>query len=98
LFNNLVGVAAPTGANASQAEAYNFYRTNEVPYDQTNNAIAALGKVDWNINDAMKKGELFCTFHSAEIFLNHITSPVRDRFVLAPEFKVTAVRIEKTTL
>jgi formate dehydrogenase major subunit len=48
-----------------------------------------------HINDAMKKGELFCTFHSPDIFLNHITSPYRDRFVLAPEFKVTAVRIEK---
>lgn len=52
-------------------------------------------KIPVHINDAMKKGELFCTFHSPEIFLNHITSPVRDRFVLAPEFKVTAVRIEK---
>jgi len=48
------------------------------------------------INDRVKRGELFCTFHAPEIFLNHITSPVRDRFVLAPEFKVTAVRIEKT--
>lgn len=52
-------------------------------------------KIPVHINDAMKKGELFCTFHSPEIFLNHITSPVRDRFVLAPEFKVTAVRLEK---
>jgi len=52
LFSNLVGVAAPTGVNASQAEGYNFYRANEVPFEQTNNAIALLGKVDWNINDA----------------------------------------------
>ena len=47
------------------------------------------------INERVKQGELFCTFHMPEIFLNHITSPYRDRFVLAPEFKVTAVRIEK---
>lgn len=52
-------------------------------------------KMPVQINDRVKRGELFCTFHSPEIFLNHITSPVRDRFVLAPEFKVTAVRIEK---
>lgn len=52
-------------------------------------------KLPVHVNDAVRKGELFCTFHSPEIFLNHITSPVRDRFVLAPEFKVTAVRIEK---
>jgi formate dehydrogenase major subunit len=52
-------------------------------------------KMPVQINNRVKKGELFCTFHSPEIFLNHITSPYRDRFVLAPEFKVTAVRIEK---
>ena len=52
LFSNLVGLAVPSGVNASQAEGYNFYRTNEVPFQQTNNAIALLGKVDWNINDA----------------------------------------------
>ena len=48
-----------------------------------------------HVNDAMKRGELFATFHSPEIFLNYVTSPVRDRFVLAPEYKVTAVRVEK---
>ena len=52
LFSNLIGAAAPSGPNASQAEGYNFYRSNEVPYDQTNNAIALLGKIDWNINDS----------------------------------------------
>ena len=52
LFSNLVGVAVPTGVNASQAEGYSFYRNNEVGFEQTNNAIALLGKIDWNINDA----------------------------------------------
>jgi len=52
-------------------------------------------KMPVQTNDRVKKGELFCTFLSPEIFLNRITSPYRDRFVLAPEFKVTAVRIEK---
>ncbi|HSK73227.1 MAG TPA: molybdopterin oxidoreductase family protein, partial [Pyrinomonadaceae bacterium] len=47
------------------------------------------------INAAVKKGELFATFHMPQIFLNRITSPYRDRFVQAPEYKVTAVRIEK---
>ena len=49
LFNNLVGVAAPT--NAGQAATFSFYRGLEVPYKQTNDAIALLGKVDWNITD-----------------------------------------------
>lgn len=52
LFQNLVGVATPSGATVSQLEAYNFYRSLEVPFEQTNNSIALLGKVDWNLNDA----------------------------------------------
>ena len=47
------------------------------------------------VNSAVKPGELFTTFHTAEVFLNHITSPHRDRAVQTPEYKVTAVRIEK---
>ena len=46
------------------------------------------------INPAVKPGELFATFHTAEIFLNFVTSPHRDRYVGSPEYKVTAVRIE----
>jgi len=47
------------------------------------------------INSNLKQGELFATFHTAEVFLNNVTSPYRDRYVLAPEYKVTAVRIDK---
>ena len=47
------------------------------------------------VSSQMKSGELFATFHDARVFLNYATSAVRDRFTLAPEFKVTAVRIEK---
>lgn len=47
------------------------------------------------INPIMKAGEMFATFHSPEIFLNYVTSPIRDRFVSAPEYKVTAVTVEK---
>jgi formate dehydrogenase major subunit len=46
-------------------------------------------------NSAVKRGELFTTFHTAEVFLNNVTSPYRDRHTLTPEYKVTAVRIEK---
>ncbi|MBI2885794.1 MAG: formate dehydrogenase subunit alpha [Chloroflexi bacterium] len=44
---------------------------------------------------AVQPGQLFATFHTAEAFLNRITSPHRDRMVKTPEYKVTAVRIEK---
>jgi len=46
------------------------------------------------ITATVKAGELFATFHFAGIFLNHLTSPHRDRYVKSPEYKVTAVRIE----
>jgi formate dehydrogenase major subunit len=47
------------------------------------------------ITRKMRLGELFASFHDPAIFLNYATGPTRDRFTLAPEYKVTAVRIEK---
>ncbi|MER3631400.1 MAG: hypothetical protein C4325_03905 [Blastocatellia bacterium] len=47
LYGTLVGFT-PT---ASQTEGFNFYRGLESQYTQTNDAYAALGKIDWNIND-----------------------------------------------
>jgi formate dehydrogenase major subunit len=47
------------------------------------------------ISSTVKPGELFATFHAPQIFLNYATSPRRDRYTLAPEYKVTAARIEK---
>jgi hypothetical protein len=41
----------------------------------------------------VKPGELFGTFHTPALFLNHVTSPHRDGYVGAPEYKVTAVNI-----
>lgn len=47
------------------------------------------------ITDNMNEGEVFATFQDPKIFLNAVTSPVRDRIVDASEFKVTAVRVDK---
>ncbi len=47
------------------------------------------------ITDKVKSGELFASFHDPAVFLNYATGPTRDRFTQAPEFKVTAVSIEK---
>ncbi len=47
------------------------------------------------VSDKVKNGELFASFHDPNVFLNYATGPTRDRFTLAPEFKVTAVNIEK---
>lgn len=48
-----------------------------------------------HISDAMQVGQLFCTFHRPDLFINKLTSPVRDRLVHAPEYKVTAVQVER---
>ena len=47
------------------------------------------------ITNKVKTGELFASFHDPAVFLNYATGPTRDRFTQAPEFKVTAVQIEK---
>jgi formate dehydrogenase major subunit len=47
------------------------------------------------IDSGVKPGELFATFHTAEVFLNNLTSPHRDRTVMTPEYKVVAVALEK---
>jgi formate dehydrogenase major subunit len=47
------------------------------------------------INPAVKRGELFATFHTSEVFLNRLIGPGRDNVVHTPEYKVVAVRIEK---
>ncbi|HQU85676.1 MAG TPA: formate dehydrogenase subunit alpha [Pyrinomonadaceae bacterium] len=52
-------------------------------------------KIPVHINDKVKKGELYATFHNTEIFLNNVTSPHRDRLVNTPEYKITAVRVDK---
>lgn len=47
------------------------------------------------ITNKVKAGELFASFHDPAVFLNYATGPTRDRFTQAPEFKVTAVQVEK---
>ena len=47
------------------------------------------------ITDAVRPGELFSTFHSAQIFLNQLTGPHRDSVTGTPEYKVTAVAVHK---
>jgi len=46
------------------------------------------------LTPALRPGEVFATFHTAEIFLNRVTSPQRDRYTETPEYKVTAVRLK----
>jgi hypothetical protein len=41
----------PTTVTPDIAEAYNFFRSFETPFVQTNDALAGLGRLDWQIND-----------------------------------------------
>jgi formate dehydrogenase major subunit len=47
------------------------------------------------ISAGVKPGELFATFHAPNVFMNWVTGPYRDGYVDTPEYKVTAVQIEK---
>jgi formate dehydrogenase major subunit len=46
------------------------------------------------ISRRIKPGELFATFHTGDVFLNHVIGPHRERFAGTPEYKVTAVNVE----
>ncbi|HYL09556.1 MAG TPA: formate dehydrogenase subunit alpha [Candidatus Acidoferrales bacterium] len=47
------------------------------------------------IDSGISPGELFATFHSVDVFLNFLTGPRQDPFTGTPEYKVTAVQLEK---
>lgn len=47
------------------------------------------------ITSTVRPRELFTTFHDPKVFTNRVTSPHRDRVVGSPEYKVTAVRIDR---
>jgi len=47
------------------------------------------------VSERIKPGELFTTFHTGDVFLNHVIGPHRERFAGTPEYKVTAVNVEK---
>ena len=51
LFGNLTSVV-PSTLNAGQLAIFNYYRSIEEQYEQTNDAYAALGRVDWNVNSS----------------------------------------------
>ncbi len=46
-----------------------------------------------HIDEGVRTGRAFATFHDSRRHINRITSSLRDRMVGAPEYKVTAIRI-----
>lgn len=47
------------------------------------------------IDDRVRSGEVFATFHDPAVMLNRVVSPGRDRFASTPEYKRTAVEVER---
>ena len=47
------------------------------------------------VSAMVSTGQLFATFHTTTVFLNALTSPYRDAAVGTPEYKLTAVRVER---
>lgn len=42
-----------------------------------------------------KQGEIFCTFSTPDFWVNNLTGSFRDQIVDTPEYKITAVKLEK---
>jgi len=51
LFGNITNIVTST-LNSGQLAIYNYYRSIEEQYEQTNDAYAALGRIDWNVNNS----------------------------------------------
>jgi formate dehydrogenase major subunit len=47
------------------------------------------------VNPALQAGQLFATFQRPDLMLNAITGPHRDAIAATPEYKVTAVRVDR---
>ena len=47
------------------------------------------------ITEYVEPGELFATFHTPQVSLNRLTGAHRDGYAKTPEYKVTAVRIDR---
>lgn len=47
------------------------------------------------VSPTVKPGEVFTTFHTAKVFINRILGDRRDRLSGTPDYKVTAVRVER---
>ena len=48
-----------------------------------------------HVTPDMAAGQVFTTFHTADAFVNLLTGPHRDPVTGTPDYKVTAVRVER---
>jgi formate dehydrogenase major subunit len=88
-----VALRSPDGLQISRADAtrLGLSEGDEVRLESRYGA-ASLRAL---IGEEVPPGMLFATFHDRAVFLNRVTSPVRDRLAGTPEYKVTAVRLTR---
>ncbi len=48
-----------------------------------------------HLDESVAPGQLFATFSDAATWLNSVTGPLRDTHTGTPEYKVTAVSVER---
>jgi len=48
------------------------------------------------VNEAVKPGVIYTTFHFPEASINYLTSNIGDEFTMTPEYKVVAVDFKKS--
>jgi formate dehydrogenase major subunit len=53
-------------------------------------------RVPVHIDNRVQPGCVFATFHTADVFLNRLIGPQRDAVTHTPEYKVTAVQLERS--
>jgi formate dehydrogenase major subunit len=51
-----------------------------------------------HLSNEVMQGQLFATFQTADFLVNVLTGPNRDRITDTPEYKVTAVRLERVAV
>jgi formate dehydrogenase major subunit len=49
------------------------------------------------ISEAVQEGQVFATFQRPDLLLNAVTGPYRDAVTDTPEYKITAVRLERAS-
>jgi formate dehydrogenase major subunit len=77
--------------NAEDAQQYGVEQGERV------RVVSHYGQTELPVRivNGLLRGHAFATFHSAEGRVNRLTGSGRDRLTATPEYKVTAIRVEK---
>ena len=89
---NTIEPEGTVGISPKDASRLGIGQSDKVKITSRRGDVVAKAKV----TDASPPGVIFMTFHFAESLANILTSPALDPIAKIPEFKVCAVRVEKS--